>query len=369
VTLWQEAVFASDGTSYHADARREHEAAQAKQRDLLSKELAELDQRISGLVGKEEFKSAQDALESARPRHAAPEWALELSKKAGTMAEAAAKNFAKIKELAAAAKREGDEAAAAELRDKVARWGLLKYLGEFDQGLAAVSLPKPLVDSALVGYWPLNEGSGPSARDASGKGNTATLTGTQWVPGKYGTGLRFDGVRSVMELPSSADLDRLQEGDYTLAAWFKPEVIPAPGTDTYAIIVKPGRHIGICLNGEGHFYMGHWVAENGGTYYHNATFSSFEPNVFHHVAGVVDWTRGETHVYVDGVLAGNGTWPRPKLPAFAYGNTPWRIGCALPGAEQYRFAAKGVIDEVRLYARALGEAEIQVLYHARLAAK
>jgi hypothetical protein len=368
VNLWQEAVFASDGTSYHADAQREHAAAQARQRDLVAKELADLDQRISGYLGKEEYQAAQDSLESARPRHAAPEWALEISKRASPVAEAAAKSFAKVKEEAAVAKKEGNEAGAAELRGKVAHWGLPKYLSEFDQGLAAVPLPKPLADPALVGYWPLDEGSGQEARDASGKGLTAKLAGTEWVPGKFGSGLRFNGSDSVMELPNSAELDRLQEGDYTLAAWFKPEAIPPVGAD-YAIIVKPGRHIGLVLSSEGRLYMGHWIAENGGTYLHNVTWSRIEPGVFHHVAAVVDWTRGASHVYVDGVVQGNGTWPRPKLPAFSYGNTPWRVGCAVPGAEQYRFPAKGVIDEVRLYARALGEEEIQVLFHARLASK
>ena len=370
VALWQEAVFASDGTSYQADARHEQEAAQARQRDRVAKELADLDQRISGFVSKEEYKAAQDDLESARSRHAAPEWALEISRKSGTLAEAAAKNLAKVKEQAAAARREGDEAAAAELRDKVARWGLPKSVSEFDQGLAAVALPKPLADPALVGYWPLDEGSGQTAGDASGKGHTASLVGTQWVPGKFGSGLRFDGARSVMELPNSTALDRLQEGDYTLAAWFKPEAIPPAGADAYALLVKPGRHIGMVLGNEGRLYMGHWFAENGGTYLHTSLYrNTIEAGVFHHLVGVVDWTRGATRIYVNGTLEVNTSWSRPKLAAFDYGNAPWRVGCAVPGAEQYRFAAKGVIDEVRLYARALSDAEVQGLFHARLAAK
>jgi hypothetical protein len=369
VPLWQEAVFASDGTPYVADSRREHEAAKARLRDRVVKELADLDQRISGFVGKEEFKAAQDATESARSQHAAPEWALEVSKRAGTITETAAKNFPKVMEQAAAAKREGDEAAAAEFRVRVSRWGMPKYISEFDQGLAAVSLPKPLADPALVGYWPLDEGLGQTARDASGKGHTASLVGTQWVPGKFGSGLRFDGAQSVMELPNSAALDQLQEGDYTLAAWFKPEAIPPAGADVYAIIVKPGRHIGLCLGNEGRFFTGHWFAENGGSYLHTATYRGIEAGVFHHVASVVDWTRGVTRIYVNGVQEVSTSWSKPKLPAFGYGNAPWRVGCALPGAPQYRFAAKGIIDEVRLYARALGEAEVQLLYRARLSEK
>jgi hypothetical protein len=369
VTLWQEAVFASDGTSYQADARREHQAAQARQRDMVAKELSDLEQRMSGFLGKEEYKAAQDALESARARHAAPEWALEISKRAAGVAEAMAKSLARMKEQASAAKQEGDAAAAAELRVKVAGWESPKLLSEFDQRLAAVTLPKPLVDAALVGYWPLNEGSGQTAGDVSGKGHTASLVATQWVPGKFGSGLRFNGSDSVMELSNSAALDRLQEGDYSLALWFMPEAIPPAGADNYGLIVKPGRHIGLVLGNEGRLYMGHWFAENGGTYQHAAIYRNLEAGAFLHLAAVVDWTRGATRIYVNGVQETNANWPKPKLPAFGYGNTPWRVGCAVPGAEQYRFAAKGVIDEVRLYARALSEAEVQVLFHARLAAK
>jgi serine/threonine-protein kinase len=368
VALWQEAVFASDGTPYLGDSKRELDAAQAGQRDQVAKDLADLEQRISGLARKEEYKAAQDALESARPRHAAPEWTLEISRKAGRMTEAAAKTLAKLKEQAATARRDGDEAAASELRIRVTRWGLPKDLSEFDQALAAVPLPKPLADPALVGYWPLDEGSGQTAQDVSGKGQTARLVGTQWVPGKFGSGLRFGSPDSVMELPNSPALDRLQEGDYSLAAWFKPEAIPSSAADAYAIIVKPGRHLGVCLGPEGRFYMGHWVAENDGTYLHTITFSGMEPGAFHHVAAVVDWSRGATHVYVDGVREGNGEWPRPKLPAFNYGGSPWRVGSAFPGME-HGFAAKGVIDEVRLYNRALSDQEVQVLFRARLAAK
>jgi serine/threonine-protein kinase len=369
VSLWQEAVFASDGTPYMADSKRELEAVKVRQGDLVAKELAELDQQTTGFVGREEYKAAQDVLESARTRHAAPEWALEVSKRAGAVAGTAAKNLAKVREQAATAKRQGDEVRAAELRVEVTLWGLPKSVSDFDQGLAAVPLPRPVADPALVGYWPLDEGSGQTARDASGKGHTASLVGTHWVAGKFGSGLRFAGTDSVMELPNSADLDRLQEGDYTLAAWYKSESTPATGAEAHALIVKPGRHLGVCLGAEGRFYMGHWIAENGGTYFHNVTFSRVEPGVFHHVAAVVDWTRGATRVYVDGVPEGNGSWPRPKLPAFSYGSSRWRVGCASPGMEQGGFAAKGVIDEVRLYNRALSDPEVQVLFHARLAPK
>ena len=50
----------------------------------------------------------------------------------------------------------------------------------------------------LVGSWHLNEGSGATtAADTSGNGNNGTLTNmdpaTDWVNGKFGKALDFDG--------------------------------------------------------------------------------------------------------------------------------------------------------------------------------
>ncbi|MBI3415695.1 MAG: hypothetical protein HY043_10335, partial [Verrucomicrobia bacterium] len=42
----------------------------------------------------------------------------------------------------------------------------------------------------LVGYWKLDDGSGLSAVDSSGNGNTGTLVnGPTWTTGQFGGGL------------------------------------------------------------------------------------------------------------------------------------------------------------------------------------
>ncbi|MBN2130392.1 MAG: hypothetical protein JW741_12890, partial [Sedimentisphaerales bacterium] len=49
-------------------------------------------------------------------------------------------------------------------------------------------------DPHLVGWWPLDEGSGTTAHDQSGHGNDGTFMGDpQWVPGVRGGALAFDG--------------------------------------------------------------------------------------------------------------------------------------------------------------------------------
>ena len=48
----------------------------------------------------------------------------------------------------------------------------------------------------LIGYWPLDEGSGTTAVDVSGNGHDGELIGdTSWTDGMFGGGLEFDGRR------------------------------------------------------------------------------------------------------------------------------------------------------------------------------
>ena len=367
VALWQDAVFAADGTSYLADARREHEAAKVRQRETVSKDLSDLEQRLAPLLDKQEFKAAQDALEKIRTKRAVPEWTVEITRRAKSIDESVSKELVKAMEAAAIAKRKGFEDEAAAIRDRVARWGIPKGLADFDQALAGVTLPRPLVDPDLVAYWPLDEGKGATTTDASGK-LTGRLEGATWTAGKFGSALRFDGVNAFMEMPSTPDLDKIQRGTYTVAAWVNPESRPTQGGEPYGFVVKAGYHMGLCMNHYGRFYSSLWFLENNnGRYQQLDSGNVFEPGHFYHVAGVVDAAAGVSRIYINGALEGESRWT-PKTPTVEYGNSPWRLGCTLPGAKEYRQAAKAVIDEVRLYSRALSAAEVELLSRARLAA-
>ena len=81
--------------------------------------------------------------------------------------------------------------------------------------------PTPVLPTGLVAGWSFNAGTGTTAVDSSGNGNTATLqNGATWAAGKYGNGVSFDGVDDLVRVASSASLT-LTTG-MTLAAWIKP---------------------------------------------------------------------------------------------------------------------------------------------------
>lgn len=366
VTLWQDAVFAADRTPYLADAKSEHEAAKLRQRESLTKELNDLELTTSALLGKQEYKAALDGLDAARARRSIPDWTTELTRRSKAVESAAASELIKVLEAAAVAKRKGFEEEVAALRARVALWGLPKYGADFDKALAGVSLPAPLTDPALVAYWPLDEGSGTTTNDSTGK-LAGKIRGAAWTPGKFGSALRFDGVRACVELPNTSELDRLQTGSYTLSLWVNLESRPAPGGGSYGILMKPGYHMGLSVSEWGRFQMGQWFLEKQARYAQFDSGTAYETGRFHHVASVVDATAGVTRVYVNSVLDKEGSWI-PKTPTVDFQSNPWRIGAVSSDAGDSGSGSKTVIDDVRLYSRALSAAEVGVLFQARPAA-
>ncbi|MBK7513902.1 MAG: hypothetical protein IPI76_16845 [Chloracidobacterium sp.] len=84
-------------------------------------------------------------------------------------------------------------------------------------------------DPNLVGCWQFSEGSGTTAADGSGNGNTGTLVGDtipnpMWTADRFGNpsqALHFNGTSQYVKVPDSTSLDIT--GDITIALWVKPE--------------------------------------------------------------------------------------------------------------------------------------------------
>ena len=78
------------------------------------------------------------------------------------------------------------------------------------------------LNGSAIAIWLFDEGRGEEANDLSGNGHTAMLiNGTQWVDGKYGAGLSFDGSDDYVSIGESQDWD-LGSDDFTIMLWFFP---------------------------------------------------------------------------------------------------------------------------------------------------
>src|SRR6185437_16301355 len=87
----------------------------------------------------------------------------------------------------------------------------------------------------LVAAYGFEEGSGSTAADSSGNGNTGQLANATWTTsGKFGGALSFNGTNARVSVPDSASL-HLTTG-MTLEAWVNPAAVTSSWRD---VIYKP----------------------------------------------------------------------------------------------------------------------------------
>jgi hypothetical protein len=79
-------------------------------------------------------------------------------------------------------------------------------------------------NAGLVAAYGFDEGSGTTVTDASGSGNTGTISGATWAAsGKYGKALQFNGTNARVNVPDAASLHL--SGGMTLEAWVNPSTV------------------------------------------------------------------------------------------------------------------------------------------------
>jgi hypothetical protein len=74
----------------------------------------------------------------------------------------------------------------------------------------------------LVGHWRFDEGAGKKVKDSSPQGWHGEMVDAEWVAGRHGRALRFNGTSSYVKLPSQPLRFEVQDG-LTVALWFRPK--------------------------------------------------------------------------------------------------------------------------------------------------
>jgi glucose/arabinose dehydrogenase/chitodextrinase len=199
--------------------------------------------------------------------------------------------------------------------------------------------------TGLVAAYGFNEGSGPSVADASGNGNTGTISGATWTPsGRYGAALSFNGTSNLVVIPGSTSLN--VSTAMTLSAWIQPTV--AQGGWRTIMQREVNAYFLNASNDTGALRPAGGGTFNGGVNWVGGPTAS-PVSAWTHVALTYDGAM--LRLYVNGVqaaaLAQTGSIETPS--------TPLRIGGNVPYGEYFQ----GLIDEVRVYNRALSAAEIQ----------
>jgi hypothetical protein len=208
----------------------------------------------------------------------------------------------------------------------------------------------------LVAYYPLDQGFGNVAIDASGQGNHGTIVNAFWASGAYGTALRFDGVTDgYVNCGRDKSLDIAESG--SVLVWFKPETILQGGLVCWG----PGgsweeQRLITLLNSYGNYSeLGVYLAD--GTDYFRPYRGPLPPqDEWSHLA--VTFTRRSIDIYIDGTLAATEF---KKLESDLTG-FDMLIG-KTNGWYPIGFF-KGLVDEVRIYNSCLSSEEVYALYKA-----
>jgi hypothetical protein len=223
------------------------------------------------------------------------------------------------------------------------------------------------LENGLEGHWKFDDGHGTTPIDSSPNKNHGQIEGKpRWGPGKFGMALAFNGKDDFVDLPVSPSLRNIQEGDFSISAWVKPDNLP-PGKDddndaAYGIFIKPGMHVGIAYSSSGKFLLTYYLKSDAHKFLGAARPSV--PGAYHHVVGTISRKNGIGCLYVNGVLEKTDNWT-PNATARDYIVSHWRIGIAKPDTRTSGWPFKGVLDEIRIYSRVLSPGEVGVLAGTR----
>jgi len=207
----------------------------------------------------------------------------------------------------------------------------------------------PKLDSSCVLALSFDEESGNIAYDQSQYGNDGTIYGATRVRGIIGKALSFDGVDDYVEVPDSESLDITDA--ITIMAWIKRE---STGTRD-VIVAKECAYIFFIEDDD---FLKAWLYD--GNIYNGFKSVKITDNKWHFVAMTFDINLAENQLkfYLDGVLASTHTHTK-QIYTSTYS---LKIGLINPGWAKPGWF-DGIIDEVRIYNRALSEKEIKTLYY------
>lgn len=193
----------------------------------------------------------------------------------------------------------------------------------------------------LVVSLPFDENSGVVANDLSGNGNAGTLLGgAGWAPGKHGSALSLNGVDAYVRIepgPKLAFTDGL-----SVAVWLNLDAVAVDSRVVTKDFVWEAK-----LNGrQPQLSVGAAFA---------AALTMIPARQWHHVA--FTFAKGDCRTYVDGKP---GVFETNTLDAgvgILDQNTGMHVGSS-PTPDSF---SKGLLDDLRLYDRALTAEEVAEL--------
>jgi len=201
--------------------------------------------------------------------------------------------------------------------------------------------------TAPVARWDLEEGTGTTAQDTSGTGNTGTLTaGPTYAVGKAGKAVSFDGVDDFIDINQSSTLK--PSSALAVSAWVyrtgalvdfsgimnSPETVTAGGG--YTLVGTAGGKIRMYIDTTG---------SSGWAYAESTTTPA--ANTWYHVEGT--WDGSNVRIYINGILEAT-----TAAATMSYGTTAINARIGRYGSTYW----PGKIDQVRVFGYARSAAQV-----------
>jgi Concanavalin A-like lectin/glucanases superfamily len=193
----------------------------------------------------------------------------------------------------------------------------------------------------LIGHWKLDETSGILAADSSGLGRHGTVIGTAtWTSGSVDNALQLNGLTRV-------EVNGLKNPrNITLTAWAYISAADSGGAE----VVSLGDYFGIRLNSgtasRAFFY-------NGFTWVPASVNQTFTPG-WHHFAAVFNDELNVCKFFVDGAEVASVA----TTVTIPYGGLGTKLVIGAHGNGQTTMDFTGMVDDVRVYNRALCNSEV-----------
>lgn len=220
-----------------------------------------------------------------------------------------------------------------------------------------------LLDSEanVVGDWHLDENTGTTANDSSRNGNNGTLTnGPTWATGKYGQALSFDGTDDWVNLGSGLDPSfEANPAALSIEFWFKPD---STATETFPLLFSnhktttPASGFYLAYDKTNKQMASQFALNDDWANSTNVGSGSntITEDTWNHVVYTVGGTN--VSVYVNGTHKSTLTGTRANLGDVI---KVLNMGRNVDVANYF----KGLIDEVKIYNRALSTSEVQARYN------
>jgi len=211
-----------------------------------------------------------------------------------------------------------------------------------------------------IGWWKMDENTGTGSnavKDTSGNNNHGTTNGSMtesdWVPGKFGSALDFDGANDYVNVSSTANCGI----DWTVSAWIKTSItatheITARSKSGEAEAENYNCELGILSDGKVSSVYEYGAGNN---VQRDGTATVTDGN-WHHVVASRNDANGTLYVYVDGVRQdGTLTGSPTNDPSGGTSSTQCIGGSNCEGPT---FFMNGLIDEVKIFNYARTQAQV-----------